>query len=433
MPHDERFGGDSLDQEIRFCTTPDGVRIAYATMGRGPPLVKAANWLSHLEFDRTSPVWRHWLRELSATHRLIRYDERGCGLSDWDVESFSLETWVQDLETVVDAVGVERFPLLGLSQGGAVAIAYAVRHPERVSHLILYGAYAVGWANRPLPDEVREEYEALLTLTRQGWGRDTPAYRQLFTGLFVPDADESQIDWFNELQRISTSPENAVRFQKAFGDVDVRDLLPEVRAPTLVLHARNDARCPFEEGRRLAAGIPGARFVPLESRNHVLLKHEPAWRTLISEVRDFLDVEPRVAPADAVFDAAGSPAGSGGNGPKGDEAASGAGPEGGDTGSGERGSVLQSLRDRKIFQWGGAYIAGAWVALEGLDLVETPWGLSGALVRTLHVLLVAGLPFTVVLAWYHGERGRQRVSGTELVIIAILLAITGALLAILSN
>lgn len=432
MRHNERSGGDSLDQEIRFCTTPDGVRIAYATIGDGPPFVKAANWLSHLEFDRTSPVWRHWLRELSATHRLIRYDERGCGLSDWDVENFSVETWVRDLETVVDAVGVERFPLLGISQGGAVAVAYAVRHPERVSRLILYGAYAAGWAKRPLPDDVREEYEALLTLTRQGWGRDTPAYRQVFTGLFVPDADESQIRWFNELQRTSTSPENAVRFQRAFGEVDVRGLLPEVRVPTLVLHARDDARCPFEEGRRMAAEIPGARFVPLEGRNHVLLEHEPAWQTLISEVRSFLGVEAPEAPADTDSDVARAPTRPAERGPAGDAPEAAVEPGAAGT-AGEAKGFLQSIRDRKIFQWGVAYVTAAWVALQGLDLVEGPWGFSDGLVRTVQVLLAAGLPLTLVLAWYHGERGRQRVSGTELVIIAILLAITGALLKILSG
>lgn len=398
---------------------PDRVRIAYATMGQGPPLVKAANWLTHVELDRTSPVWRHWLRELSATHRLIRYDERGCGLSDWDVDDFSVETWVRDLEAVVDSVEIERFPLLGISQGGAVAITYAIRHPERVSHLILYGAYAVGWAKRPLPDDVREEYEALLTLTRQGWGRDAPAYRQVFTGLFVPDADDSQIRSFNEMQRISTSPENAVRFQKAFGEVDVRDLLPEVRTPTLVLHARDDARCPFEQGRLLAAEIPGARFVPLEGRNHVLLEDEPAWRTLISEVRDFLGVEAPVASAPPT--------------PATDDAVAHGGSGAGRTEDGEAGGVLRSLRDRKVFQWTAAYVAGAWVVLEGLDMAEGPWGLSAALMRTVQVLLAAGLPLVVVLAWYHGERGRQRVSGTELVMIAALLAITAVLLGILSS
>lgn len=302
-----------LHQEIRFCTTPDDVRIAYATMGSGPPLVKAANWLSHLEFDRKSPVWRHWLLELSRDHTLIRYDERGCGLSDWDVE-FSLEAWVRDLEAVVDTLGLERFPLLGISQGGAVAVTYAVRHPERVSHLILYGAYAEGWRRREDPAE-QAEREALQTLMRRGWGRDNPAYRQLFTSLFLPGGTPEQASWFNELQRISTSPDNAVRFQQTFGDIDVGDLLPRVTAPTLVLHARHDGRIPFEQGRFLASHIPGSRFVELESQNHLILEPEPAWADFVREVRAFLGVEPleriREAPRGAASGAGAEAPGSG--------------------------------------------------------------------------------------------------------------------------
>jgi len=232
-----------MEQQIRFCTTSDGVRIAYATAGEGPPLVKAANWLSHLEFDWRSPVWRHWLEELSRDHLLVRYDERGCGLSDWTVDDFSFEAWVRDLETVVDTLKLDRFALLGISQGGPVAITYAVRHPEKVSHLVLYGTYARGWAKRRLSQEAMEEVEALLTLTKQGWARDNPAYRQIFTTSFIPGADPEQVRWFNDLQRISTSPENAVKFLTEFGNIDVVDLLPRVAVPALVLHAREDARC----------------------------------------------------------------------------------------------------------------------------------------------------------------------------------------------
>lgn len=279
------------EQHIRFCTAPDGVRIAYATVGDGPPLVKAANWLSHLEFDWRSPVWRHWLEELSRDHMLVRYDERGCGLSDWNVEDFSWEAWVRDLETVVDALGLERFPLLGISQGGSVAIAYTVRHPERVSHLILYGTYARARSLRGPTAEQVEERKALLTLTRHGWGRDDPAYRQIFTLGFIPGATSEQMHWFNDLQRQSTSGENAVRFMTTFDQIDVVDLLPRVKTPTLVLHARDEARVPFEEGRLLAAGIQGARFVPLEGRNHILLEQEPAWEIFLREVRTFLGVE----------------------------------------------------------------------------------------------------------------------------------------------
>ncbi|MCA1573855.1 MAG: alpha/beta hydrolase [Acidobacteria bacterium] len=280
-----------MEQEIHFCTTPDGVRIAYATVGEGPPLVKAANWLNHLEFDWRSPVWRHLLEEFAHNHLLVRYDERGNGLSDWAAEELSFESFVGDLESVVDALGLSRFSLLGISQGGAVAIAYAVRHPERVSHLILYGAYALGWAKRGAPAEEIERRQAQLTLTRLGWGQDNPAFRQLWTTLYMPDATPEQMQWFNDLQRVSTSPENAARLFRELGNIDVLDLLPQVKVPTLVLHCRSEAVAPFEEGRRIAALIPGARFVPLEGRNHLLLEGEPAWEKFITEVRRFLGTE----------------------------------------------------------------------------------------------------------------------------------------------
>jgi len=280
-----------LDQEIRFCTTADGVRIAYATVGEGPPLVKAANWLNHLEFDWKSPIWRHLFEEFARDHLLVRYDERGNGLSDWNVENLSLEALVQDLESVVDAVGLNRFPILGISQGGPVAIAYAVRHPEKVSHLILYGSYARGWAKRGAPPEELERRQAYLTLTRLGWGQDNPAFRQLWTSLFIPDGTQEQWHWFNDLQRITTSPENASRLLTEFGKLDVVDLLPQVKVPTLVLHCRNEAVAPFEEGRLIAGMIPGARFVPLEGRNHLLLESEPAWPKFVAEVRRFLGTE----------------------------------------------------------------------------------------------------------------------------------------------
>lgn len=410
-----------LAQEIRFCTAADGVRIAYATMGQGPPLVKAANWLNHLEFDLKSPVWRHWLAGLSATHRLVRYDERGCGLSDWDVPEFSLEHWVQDLEAVVEASGVHRFPLLGISQGGPVAITYATRHPERVSHLILYGIYARGWARRGLSPEALAREEALITLTLRGWGQDTAAYRQLFTGLFVPDANEEQLRWFNELQRISTSPENAVRFQRTFGDLDVSDLLPGLTVPTLVLHAREDAKIPFEEGRWIAGQIPDCRFVALDSRNHVLLAHEPAWVVFLEEMRRFLGVEPS-----AEGDGAG---GVGAEHPRAGEV------RGGDPAESRTGvaGILENVKDRKVVQWAMAYLAAAWIGLQALNVLEGPWNLSAGFVRGAQVLLALGLPLTLVLAWYHGEKGRQRVSGAELLMIAGLLFIGGALLFLLAR
>lgn len=275
-------------QQIAFCRAVDGVSIAFARSGDGAPLIKAANWLSHLEFDWESPVWRHWIRELSRDHMLIRYDERGCGLSDRNVEDLSFSAWVRDLEAVVDASGAARFPLLGISQGAAVAINYAVRHPKRVSHLILYGAYSRGWAARPRSAAEIEERQALLTLTREGWGRDDPAYRQIFASFFIPSADREEVRWFNDLCRISASPDNAVRFMEEFSRIDVDELLPRVSVPTLVLHARNETRAPLEEGRKIAATIPHARFVPLDSANHILLEHEPAWSVFQSELRSFL-------------------------------------------------------------------------------------------------------------------------------------------------
>jgi len=277
----------AMEQQIRFCTAPDGTQIAYATVGQGPPLVKAANWLNHLEYDWQSPVWRHLLHGLARDHRLIRYDERGNGLSDWEVEDISFEAFVSDLETVVDAAGIERFPLLGISQGCAVSIAYAVRHPERVSRLILYGGYAKGRLKRGSQAN-REEEAALAILIRQGWGQENPAFRQIFTSLFIPDATPEQAQWFNDLQRITTSPENAVRIRRAIGEIDVSDLLSQVAAPTLVLHCRDDAVGPFDLGRRMAAGIPGARFVALEGRNHMMLEDEPAWPRFLREVESFL-------------------------------------------------------------------------------------------------------------------------------------------------
>lgn len=275
-------------QEIKYCRTSKGVRLAYATVGSGPPLVKTANWLNHLEYDWESPVWRHVLHGLARERTLIRYDARGNGMSDWDVEDISFDAWVRDLETVVDAVGVKRFPLLGISQGCAVSIAYAVRHPERVSHLILYGGYAAGWNRRARSDEEKEEGAAMLTLMRLGWGKPNPAFRQLFTSQFMPDATKEQADWWNELQRKTASPECAVRYLKAAGDTDVSGLLASVKTPTLVMHVRGDARAPFEAGRSMAAGIPGARFVALEGRNHLFQENEPAAQRFFEELRLFL-------------------------------------------------------------------------------------------------------------------------------------------------
>lgn len=275
-------------QQVRFCVARDGTGLAYSMVGTGRPLVKTANWLNHLEHDWESPVWRHWIRHFASYRRLVRYDERGNGLSDWNTPEISFEAFVDDLSSVVDAAKLDAFDLLGVSQGCSVAIAYAVRHPQRVRKLVLYGGYAAGWRVRATPDEVASR-EAMVTLTRTGWGRNNPAFRQMFTSLFFPDASPAESDWFNELQRMSASAENAVRLQQAFAEIDVRDHLARVAVPTLVLHTSQDAVVPFAAGRALATHIPDAQFVQLDSNNHLVLEHEPAWRKAAEAIRTFLD------------------------------------------------------------------------------------------------------------------------------------------------
>jgi len=277
-----------VQQDIRFCTAPDGVQLAYSKIGQGPPLMKTGNWMTHLEFDLESPIWRHLYRELAKDHTLVRYDARGNGLSDRTVDEISFDAFVSDLETVVDAAGLSRFALLGISQGCAVSIAYAARHPERVSHLILYGGYALGSSKRARTEAQKEVEAAYLTLMRVGWGQENPAFRQIFTSQFLPGGTKEQADWFNELQRITVTPEVAVRMREVNSQSDVTALLPQLTVPTLVLHARDDARVPFESGRRMAAGIPGARFVTLQGRNHLFLESDPAFGQFLEHTRTFL-------------------------------------------------------------------------------------------------------------------------------------------------
>ena len=279
-----------MRQTVRFCKTSDNVHLAVATAGLGAPLVKAANWLNHLEFDWESPVWSPLFSRLAAQRELIRYDERGTGLSQRNVADFSFEGFVHDLETVVDQCEVQRFAVLGISQGVPVSIAYAVRHPERVSRLILCGGFAKGWRRRGSATDVARA-EASITLIREGWGQDNPAARQMFTSLIVPDATQEEMRWFNELELISASAETAIRLLHVIGDIDVTALLARVTIPTLVLHSRGDARVPFEHGLALARAIPDARFVALESRNHLILSHEPAWPRFIDEICGFLKEE----------------------------------------------------------------------------------------------------------------------------------------------
>jgi pimeloyl-ACP methyl ester carboxylesterase len=250
-------------------------------------LVKAANWLSHLELDWDAPIWSPLFRELARDHLFVRYDERGNGLSDWDVDEISFDVFVTDLETVIDELKLERFALLGISQGGAVSIDYAVRNPERVSHLILFGAYAAGWRINATP-EITKEREAVIALTETGWGQDNPAYRQIFSSTFMPSATIEELNWFNEFQRRTTSPENAARFLSAFGDIDVRQQLAKVTVPTLVIHSLGDRRMPVSIGRDIAAAIPNAEFLGLESDGHLLLGREPASQVFVDAVRKFL-------------------------------------------------------------------------------------------------------------------------------------------------
>jgi class 3 adenylate cyclase len=276
-----------MEQQVRFCTTSDGVRIAYATVGQGPPLVRVLGWFTHVEFEWENPIWRSFIEGLSRRLLLVRYDGRGMGLSDRDVKDYSLEAHVRDLEAVVDAVGFEKVAMLGISQGGATAIAYAVRHPERVSHLILYGSFA---RQRALDtEEGRQQAQAMATLIRQGWGSDMPAYRQLFTGVFMPDADSDAIRGFNELQRVSASAEDVVALLAADFRIDVRELLPQVAPPTLVIHRRGDTAVPFELGRELAAGIAGARLLPLDGRNHAFfVPNDPQKETILKAIEEFV-------------------------------------------------------------------------------------------------------------------------------------------------
>lgn len=280
-----------MRESVHLVRTSDGVHLAWTRSGSGPALVKAANWMTHLRDDLTSPVWRHWLRFLSAHFELLRFDERGCGLSDRDVDDVSEPNWLSDLETVVRAAR-PRTPLvlLGISQGAAAAIRYAIKYPDQVSHLIIYGGYARGWNRRG--DTDAEHYHAVSEMVRLGWGSDNPVFRQAFTSRFLPGGSHEQLDWFNDLCRKTCSPAMAVRLLAERAATDISALLPQVQVPTLVLHARHDEVVPFAEGRRLAADIPGAEFVELESRNHVLLEREPAWAAFQDAVLDFVGIAP---------------------------------------------------------------------------------------------------------------------------------------------
>ncbi|HKQ15863.1 MAG TPA: alpha/beta fold hydrolase [Steroidobacteraceae bacterium] len=267
----------TLRQQIRFVKATDGVQLAWAQSGRGPTLVKAANWLTHLEYELRSPVWRHWLEFLSQHFRLVRYDERGCGMSGWQPKTLTLDQWTADLGAVIDAAQPEgRVILFGISQGAPACVHYAIQHPERVAALVLYGGYARG-ANRRNSADAAIAFRAMIDLARVGWGKDNPSFRQIFTSRFIPGGTPEQLEWFNDLCLKTTTGEIFASLYGARAAVDVEASLAAVRVPTLVIHAREDEVIPVAEGRLLAAGIPGAEFVELDSRNHILLENQPAW------------------------------------------------------------------------------------------------------------------------------------------------------------
>lgn len=278
-----------MGRRVGYCAAPDAVKLAFAVHGHGPPIVRVATWMTHLEYDWDSPVWRHWLDALGDGHRLVRYDERGCGMSDRDVDDISLEAWVADLEAVVEAAGIDRFALLGVSTGVAVAIAYAARHPERLTHLVLYGGYARGRMLRGAQE--RRLQEALIAAIAAGWTDPNPTFRRLFSMLFLPAATEEQMSWYDELQRRSTSAATAVRLYEARGWLNVVEQAAQVRTRTLVVHARGDKVVPVDEGRLVATLIPHAQELILESANHILLADEPAWTRFVAELRAFLGTD----------------------------------------------------------------------------------------------------------------------------------------------
>ena len=277
-----------LRQQIRFCTSRDGTRIAYATCGEGPPLVRAGHTFSHLELEWDCLAWRHWLELLSRDHTLVRYDMRGTGLSDRHCEEFSLERYAQDLAAVVEAAGFDRFDMVGITGGSDVAVVHAARHPEQVQRLLLYAGHTRGRLARSLTPEQREETELLLKLSEVGWGQDNPLFRQLFTYQFMPDGSPEQLRSLNELMRHSASSSAAARLLRGIFNCAVDDDATRVRCPTLVVHARHELRIPFEQGRALAALIPGARFLPIDSRNNMLLEGEPGWSVFAEAFGQFL-------------------------------------------------------------------------------------------------------------------------------------------------
>lgn len=279
-----------MQGETTYCITADGVRLAYCITGEGTPLVRTPHWFAHLDNDFTSLIFRYQILSMARHHRLLRYDGRGLGLSQRDVPPLSFEQIVQDFETVVDRAGYERFALLGLSQGGALAITYASRHPERVSHLILYGAFARGALHRD--EAAKQTFELGRSLVLQGWGSDEDYYREFFTSAFIPDGSMDDHRSLNHTQRVAADPKVAAQILEINANINVVDLLPTISVPTLVLHSRGDLRVPFSLGQELAAGIPNSKLVALDTRNHMVLPNEPAARQFLDAFGAFLDDPP---------------------------------------------------------------------------------------------------------------------------------------------
>lgn len=286
-PSREAWPGE-FKQEIHFTTAADGARIAYALSGSGPHLVRAPHWMTHLDWDWRSSVLGPRIQQWSRRFRLLRYDARGLGLSDRDAIASTLDQWVEDLDTVVNAAGLRRFALIGPSGGGMVAIRYAARHPQRVSHLLLIGAAARGGRRRGDRSMSQADFDAMLRLIEFGWGQDNPAYRQISTSMLWPGANSEQMQSFNHLQRVSCEPRTAAAQMRALSEMDITSDMPLVRCPTLVLHSPHDARVPFEEGRLIAASIPGARLEPFDSPNHTPLFGEAAYVQVERLTEEFL-------------------------------------------------------------------------------------------------------------------------------------------------
>lgn len=274
-------------QRISFCRTDDGVTLAYARLGEGMPLVRAAHSLSHLELELENPAWRHWIDELSSRNMLLRYDSRGNGLSERKVEIPHFDRLVADLATVVDAAGLQRFDLLAISQGTPLAIAFAARYPQRVARMVLINSFASGWRHSHNPAQI-ESWEAMCRLIRTGWANNDIALQRVFINQGFPDATPEQRDSIADLQERSASAEYACGVLEMFGGVDVTDLLPDVRAETLVMHCNDDQLISSDRGRFVASRIPGAQFIALDGRNHVPQPQDASWPQMQHELRRFL-------------------------------------------------------------------------------------------------------------------------------------------------